>query len=294
MHTLAAQRMGYRVAVLDPDPHSSAGAVADRWIRSACGDEDAIAEIESFCAGAISVLDDVPQALARFADRCPLIPRPALAALCRDRARWAKLVERCDVDVCALADGAPQQREIAIVVARRGAGELACYAPVEICRNTAAFETSIAPARISRDLAARARAVAERIAEILDLAGVLCVELALSSKGALAVRALLPQPNACGYHTVEACATSQFEQQVRTLAGMPLGPTEQRSPAVVVVLPEGPWHALDRAALQRRPGVTLHLHGSRHGRVMAHVTVLAAHIETALETARAVRTELAH
>jgi 5-(carboxyamino)imidazole ribonucleotide synthase len=287
MLTDAAQRMGYRVAVLDPDPQSAAGAVADRWIRGDCRDEAALAELGASCAGAFSLVDDEPPALARFAVRCPLVPHPAVAALCRDPGRWPELVDRCGVDVARPGDDLTQRREIAVIVARRGPADLASYPAVENRCGRGALETSIAPARISRDLAARAAAVAERITEQLDLVGVLCVEFALLPRDGLAVRALVPQPPACGYYTIDACPTSQFEQQVRILAGMPLGPIEQHSPAVVVMLPGEPRHAPDQAALERRFGVTLHLHGAT-----GHCTVLAAHIETALDAARAIRAEL--
>lgn len=296
MLTTAAQRMGYRVAVLDPDPQSPGGAVADRWIRTDCRDEAGLTELGT-CAGAFSLTDDAPPALMRLADRCPLVPGPAVTALCRDPARWPALVERCGVAAARRADGPPQLREIAVIVARRANADVASYPPVEIRRNGNALETTIAPARISRGVAARARAAAERIAQELGLVGVLCVALELQPKDALAVRALVPRPHACGYFTIDACETSQFDQQVRVLAGMPLGPTELRCPAVVTMLPgeRRDGGTYESAGLERRPGVTLHLHGARRaraGHAIGHCTVLAAHVETALDIARAIRAEL--
>lgn len=299
MLTLAAQRMGYRIAVLDPDERSPAAAVADRWVRGDVRDEAALAGLAASCAGAFAMAGDWPPALARFADVCPLVPRPAVAAQCADPARWSALVEGCGIDLAQPAEDAPQRREIAVIVARRGTGDLSCYPAVEVLRTRGVLETSIAPARISRALAARAAAAAERIVERLDCAGVLCVELALLHREALALRALVPRPHGCGYHTIDACPTSQFEQQVRILVGMPLGPTEQRSTAVVVPVaaelwdrPEREWRRL----LERRGGV-LHPYGwseARPGRSMGHFTICATHIETAIEAAHAVRAELTH
>ena len=130
---------------------------------------------------------------------------------------------------------------------------------------------SIVPARVTRRRSPTRRARSPpRVAGALDYRGVLCVEMFVTADGALLVNEIAPRPHNSGHYTIDACVTSQFEQQVRVLAGLPLGDTRQHTPAVMVNLLGDIWFA-GRAAdaprepdwtrVLRHPQAKLHLYG---------------------------------
>ncbi len=165
--------------------------------------------------------------------------------------------------------------EISVVLARAGDGSLAAYPPVENRHVHHILDTTLAPARISPALAEEALAVARHIAERLDLVGVLAVEMFVTKSDAILVNELAPRPHNSGHWTIDACLTSQFEQLVRAICGLPLGSTERHADAVMKNLigrDVDNW----RAALDD-PHAKLHLYGKtkmRPGRKMGHVTRL--------------------
>jgi 5-(carboxyamino)imidazole ribonucleotide synthase len=126
----------------------------------------------------------------------------------------------------------------------------------------------------------------------------------VTTAGALLVNEIAPRPHNSGHHTIDACVTSQFEQQARVLAGLPLGSTRQHEPAVMVNLLGDIWFESaktdvsrepDWAQLLRHPQAKLHLYGkaeARRGRKMGHVTCVAPTLDEALAAARAIRSEL--
>jgi len=165
------------------------------------------------------------------------------------------------------------------------------------------LDVSIVPARITPALAQRARETAVAIAGRLGYEGVLCVELFVARDGALLVNEMAPRPHNSGHYTIDACVTSQFEQQARILAGLPLGSTAQHLPAVMVNLLGDIWFEGAAGALRepRWPAVLahgsakLHLYGKkepRRGRKMGHVTCLGETLDAALDTARAIKRTL--
>jgi len=354
MFTMAAQSMGYRVAVLDPFAHSPAGAVADRHIRAECTDQAALDELAGIVRAVTTEFENVPaRSIAYLARRCRVSPSADAVEIAQDRIREKEFVQSCGIAVvpwarvtavadlesapaelfpgllklsrlgydgkgqeqvgsreealaafdrferrpCVLEKLMPLEREVSIIVARRGPGDLVNFPVVENAHARGILDTSIAPARVSRELGARAAHAAERLAERLDYVGVLCVEFFVLPKGGLSVNEIAPRPHNSGHYTIDACVTSQFEQQARILAGFPLGSTAQHCPAVMVNLLGELWHAgePDWTRLLGRPEVKLHLYGkdgARTGRKMGHYTVLAGHVETAIEAARAIRAEL--
>jgi 5-(carboxyamino)imidazole ribonucleotide synthase len=156
---------------------------------------------------------------------------------------------------------------------------------------------SIIPARVSSALARKAAACAQAIAVKLGYCGVLAVEFFVTDEGALLVNELAPRPHNSGHYTIDACATSQFEQQVRTLCGLPLGDTRLLSPVVMVNLLGDVWQRGQPAwdAVFGCPEAKLHLYGkheARAGRKMGHYTVLAGDADEALAKALAVRAKL--
>ncbi len=168
--------------------------------------------------------------------------------------------------------------EISVIVARGRNGAWATYPPVENQHTAHILDTTIAPARIKPETAMRAEAIARHVAERLDLVGVLAVEMFVTQSGGILVNELAPRPHNSGHWTIDACVTSQFEQLVRALCGLPLGSVANHSDAVMTNLIGGDvenW----RDALND-PLAKLHLYGKheiRPGRKMGHVTRLIPH-----------------
>ncbi len=159
------------------------------------------------------------------------------------------------------------------------------------------LDVTIAPAPVEPRTAARAVELARGILETLDVVGVLCVEMFLSRTGELLVNELAPRPHNSGHYTFDACVTSQFEQQLRAVCGLPLGSTEQTRPAAMANLLGDLWAdgepRWDRAAAF--PEVKLHLYGKREprpGRKMGHLTALATTVEDARRRVLAARESL--
>jgi 5-(carboxyamino)imidazole ribonucleotide synthase len=165
--------------------------------------------------------------------------------------------------------------EISVIVARNGQGAGATYVPVENQHLNHILDTTIAPARISPELAMRAEAIARHVAEKLDVVGLLAVEMFVTTKGELLVNELAPRPHNSGHWTLDACYTSQFEQLVRAIAGLPLGSTERHSDAVMKNLIGSDVEKWREALAD--PMAKLHVYDKREarpGRKMGHVTRL--------------------
>ena len=168
--------------------------------------------------------------------------------------------------------------EISVIVARGRNGAWATYPPVENQHVKHILDTTIAPARIAAETAMRAEAIARHIAEKLDLVGVLAVEMFVLPSGDVLVNELAPRPHNSGHWTIDACVTSQFEQLVRALCGLPLGSVDHYCDAVMKNL-------LGRDVERWRevladPLAKLHLYGKHEvqpGRKMGHVTRLIPH-----------------
>jgi 5-(carboxyamino)imidazole ribonucleotide synthase len=168
--------------------------------------------------------------------------------------------------------------EISVIVARGANGAWATYPPVENQHVNHVLDTTIAPARIPAETAMRAEIIARHVAEKLDLVGVLAVETFVTRAGELLVNEIAPRPHNSGHWTIDACYTSQFEQLVRAICGLPLGSVERHSDAVMQNL-LGSDVADWRDALND-PLAKLHLYGKTEiqpGRKMGHVTRLIPH-----------------
>lgn len=193
--------------------------------------------------------------------------------------------------------------ELSVIVARDDAGNVVTWPVAENRHRDGILDMSILPARVADDLAQRARDVATAVATALEYRGVLCVELFVARDGALLINEIAPRPHNSGHASIDACVTSQFEQQVRVLAALPLGDTHQHTPAVMVNVLGDVWFDGERT-VPREPqwarvlahgGAKLHLYGKREprrGRKMGHVTCLGATLDEALATAHAVRADL--
>lgn len=171
------------------------------------------------------------------------------------------------------------ERELAMVGARSVKGEVRCYPLLETRQLGQVCSTVLAPASVSQSVEARAVTIVGSILQQLDYVGVLAVELFLAPEGLL-VNELAPRTHNSGHLTIEACATSQFEQHLRALTGASPGPTDLCTPGAVMVNLLGfedsrKTYAHEQQALAALPGFHLHWYGkrvSRRGRKLGHVT----------------------
>lgn len=179
----------------------------------------------------------------------------------------------------------PFELELSVIAARNPDGDLAVFPTAENVHQDNILHLSIVPARVSAEIRERAERIALTIVEKLDVVGLLAIEMFLTPDGKLYVNELAPRPHNSGHYTMEACATSQFEQHVRAVCNLPLGSTELLTPVVMVnILGEHLQPVLDRIdALPR--SAKLHLYGkaeSKEKRKMGHLNVLAPTVEEAL------------
>jgi 5-(carboxyamino)imidazole ribonucleotide synthase len=165
--------------------------------------------------------------------------------------------------------------EISVIVARSADGSLRSFVPVENRHRDHNLDETIAPANLPGELADRAEAIARHLAKEIGLVGLLAVEMFVTHDGKILVNELAPRPHNSGHWTLDACVTSQFEQFVRAVAGLPLGATDRLCDAVMKnLLGE---EADDWLKILSDPGAKLHLYGkaaARPGRKMGHVTRL--------------------
>jgi 5-(carboxyamino)imidazole ribonucleotide synthase len=189
------------------------------------------------------------------------------------------------------------ERELSVVAARGADGRVAHYGVIENAHARHILDVSMAPARVPPEVAREALAIAEATLVALDAVGVLCVEMFLARDGRVLVNEVAPRTHNSGHLTIDACATSQFEQQLRAVCGLPLGSTDLIKPAAMANLLGDLWQHGDPqwADALARPGVRLHLYGKRDakpGRKMGHLTVLADTPEAAAVLVRDARAAL--
>ncbi|HVX89481.1 MAG TPA: 5-(carboxyamino)imidazole ribonucleotide synthase, partial [Gemmatimonadales bacterium] len=190
---------------------------------------------------------------------------------------------------CILERMVPLDLEISVVLARGVDGQVAAFPPGENVHRNGILHTTTVPARIPAPLADEARALAGAVAEKLGYVGVLGVEMFVSG-GKLLVNELAPRPHNSGHWTQDAAQTDQFEQQVRTMCGLPLGAAELLRPVTMINILGDVWARgePDWAAALAMPGVLLHLYGKaepRPGRKMGHLNCYGATADEALRKA---------
>jgi 5-(carboxyamino)imidazole ribonucleotide synthase len=184
--------------------------------------------------------------------------------------------------------------ELSVVAARGLDGAFRHFGAIENTHHNHVLDLSVSPARVPAYVGAEAVNMTRAIMDELDYVGVLCVEFFLTSAGRLLVNEIAPRPHNSGHLTFDACVTSQFEQQVRAVCGLPLGATTQMRPAAMVNLLGDLWATgePDWSGALALPEVKLHLYGkteARPGRKMGHITALADTVDEAVEKARAAR-----
>jgi 5-(carboxyamino)imidazole ribonucleotide synthase len=191
----------------------------------------------------------------------------------------------------------PLRLEISVILARSASGEVELWPVAENRHHNGILDVTIAPARVREELAERAQNIATQIAERLNYVGVMAVEFFVTGIDTLLVNEMAPRPHNSGHYTLDACVTSQFEQQVRTLCGLPLGSPELLRPVAMVNLLGDLWEngTPPWEVIFAEPDAKLHLYGKqepRPGRKMGHFTVLGSSANEALEKALSLRERL--
>lgn len=345
---MAARQMGYRTAVLEPDPSCPAGAVADVHLLAPYDDTAALGQLADMCAVITTEFENAPaSALVAIADRTTIRPAPGAIGITQDRiAEKAFLsqiganvapyrVIQSEADLAAAStltfpailktsrlgyDGKGQRgcrtladvadawdelgqvpcvleqrlnllRELSVVLARTSDDRVACFPVGQNLHVHGILDTTYVPASLPAGSADAAAELCTHIARELDFVGVMAVEMFVVGNDVL-VNELAPRPHNTGHYTLDACVTSQFEQQVRAICGLALGSAELRVPGVAMVNLLGEmWDGGDPRweVPLLNPSVHLHLYGKsepRPGRKMGHLTV---HAQTALGAASLAR-----
>jgi 5-(carboxyamino)imidazole ribonucleotide synthase len=192
---------------------------------------------------------------------------------------------------CVLEKFIEFRREISVLVARDVEGNIETFGPIENSHANHILDVSVYPAESPRSAVEAAQAAARQVALEIDLVGLACVEFFETPAGEVMVNEIAPRPHNSGHLTIEACETSQFTQQARTVAGMTAAPMTAPRPAAMANLLGDLWEngEPDWNAIERFPGVVLHLYGkhtARPGRKMGHLTAVA---DTPVEAERLVR-----
>ena len=346
MFVHAAQRMGFRVLVLDPDADCPAGRAADELLRAAYDDPSALAHLGAACRAVTTEFENVPaDSLQMLASFCTVSPAADAVRICQHRAlekgHFARSRVPCaphariesDTDLasvnpgllpgilktsqlgydgkgqarvssaaelasawqamgrrpCVLEALVPIHRELSVVVAR-GADGAMVHLPVQqnLHRDGILAVTQVPPVDVDESICHRVAGMARQLAESMGYVGVLCVEFFVLADGQVLANEMAPRPHNSGHPSLDACDLSQFELQVRALAGLPLGQPRQHSPTVMLNLLGDLWFESPGATHPREPawpdvlslpGVHLHLYGKaepRRARKMGHLTVTAA------------------
>jgi 5-(carboxyamino)imidazole ribonucleotide synthase len=193
----------------------------------------------------------------------------------------------------------PIEKELAVMVAKSINGEIKCYPVVEMTFDNKAniCDDTVAPARIEESIKNKAEDLAIRCIKALDGVGIFGVEMFLTRDKRILVNEIAPRPHNSGHYTIEACVTSQFEQHLRAITGLPLGSTELMMPAVMVNLLgadgyQGKPYFEGVNEILKIPGVSLHIYGKKETkpfRKMGHVTIVDKRLDDALEKAKIVK-----
>jgi 5-(carboxyamino)imidazole ribonucleotide synthase len=191
----------------------------------------------------------------------------------------------------------PFAKEVSVVAARGADGSFQHWGVIENEHRNHILDLSISPARVSETVTREAPEMARVVLEKLDVVGVLCVEFFVTCDDRLLINELAPRPHNSGHLTFDACVTSQFEQQLRAVCGLPLGSTRLLCPAAMANLLGDVWRhgEPDWASAAAFEQVKIHLYGkldARPGRKMGHLTALSTSVEDAVTAVTAARDRL--
>ena len=201
---------------------------------------------------------------------------------------------------CVLEKMVDLRAEISVIVCRLDSRHTTTYDPAENRHDNGILSYSTVPARLPETVQRQARQMAVRLANALDYVGVLAVEMfVVGDAQDLVVNEIAPRPHNSGHHTIDACAASQFQQQVRLMCGLPPADTRLLSPCTMANILGDLWGGNGGEphweAVQRHPSAHLHLYGktaARNGRKMGHFTVLADTADQAYAAAQQLHAQL--
>lgn len=348
MFTTAAQIMGYKVIVLDPDKNSPAGIIADQHICAAYTDETALTELADSCAAITTEFENIPASTLAFLEQRTTV-HPSSTALASTQNRnveknairdlgiatvpFVSIYQRDDIAAvgerivfpailkvatfgydgkgqincedldavyaafdalgqkeCVLEQRIDLQREISVILARGQDGQITYFPVAENVHINSILHSTTVPSIAEETQQQTALQMAGKIAEGLNYVGTMAVEFFISKQGEIIANEIAPRPHNSGHYTLDACATSQFEQQVRMLCGLPAGNPELISPVVMINLLGDVWGNSQPhwEQLFAQPDIKLHLYGkkeARTGRKMGHFNVLATNTEIAHQLA---------
>ena len=345
MLALTARRMGYRIAILDPELACPAGPVADLLLTAPFDDSKALRRLAEASDIITYEFENIPtESLRLIATLRTVLPDPSVLQICQHREREKTFLQssgfpcprfevitsavdlasalkkfpgksrlkssafgydgkgqlalesgadagkawsQANVPRAILEEHVPFIREISVLVARNAQGRSLAFPPFENRHHGGVLERTVFPARLADSLANEALALARQIAEKLGVVGLLGVEMFELADGRLLVNELAPRVHNSGHLTVEACHTSQFEQQIRAVCGLPFGLVTPLCPAAMFNLLGDLWAQgePDWSSVLALPGGVLHLYGktqARPGRKMGHLTVRASTPEEAI------------
>jgi len=191
---------------------------------------------------------------------------------------------------CVLEQQIQLRSEISAIVGRNHKGEKQCFPVSENQHKNGILHAGIVPARVDEQVTRQAQKLAFQLADALNYIGVLAVEFFIDNEGRLYFNEMAPRPHNSGHYTRDACVTSQFEQQVRMICGLPPGSTRLLSPVVMVNMLGELWPPQWPVILQHSE-IKLHLYGKKHaraGRKMGHFNVLNTDVELAIKMAEQV------
>lgn len=348
MFTSAAQIMGYKVVVLDPDPQSPAGVIADQHICAAYDDEKALDDMAQLCAAITTEFENIPAQTLAFLEQKTIV-HPSSKALAstqnrnveknfiaslgiqtapffcirrkQDIAEAEKVIafpailkvatfgydgkgqipcktiedvyagfETLDEKECVLEQRIDLDKEISVVLARSQTGTIINFPVAENVHVNGILHTTTVPTSVHAEQAQKAIQMANDIAKGLGYVGTMAVEFFVSQTGEIIANEIAPRPHNSGHYTLDACHTSQFEQQVRMLCGLPAGDCDLTTPVVMVNLLGDVWGNSQPhwETLLSEANIKLHLYGkqeARPGRKMGHFNVLAGTVDQAMQQA---------
>ncbi len=272
----------FDLVALDPDPACPARPVLRRQIVGDLRDTDAILKLAAGCDVVTFEAEPAHGAALEELERRGgnVHPSPATLRLLHDRAAQKAFLRSKGLPV---AEGAEAGAKGLTVVAARGlTGEVRLYAAAETRRQDSALVMTILPAGVDPAAGRAAEEAARRAVEALGAVGAFAIDLVVDGSGAVRVREIAPRLHSSGHSTIEACRTSQFEQHLRAVAGLPLGDPALLYSAVLVKIhgladARGPFVLAGLDAVRSIPGAFVHLYGEKEtapGRPLGHVTLI--------------------
>ncbi len=350
-----AQSLGFKVCLLDPDPLSPGGAVAEKHLCADYGDERALQEMASLCAAVSTEFENVPaKSLDYFAHQGIFVaPTGACVSIAQDRILEKQFLEECKshsgigpaphhvlksaADIhsvphhlfpailktarmgydgkgqitverpddlmtawqslgqvsCVLEKRMPLAFEVSAIVVRGFDGQSVAYPISENVHRHGILHTSTVPSpslKGNLELSEKIIHSTKKIAEQMGYVGVLCVEYFVLNDNTVVVNEIAPRPHNSGHYTMDACVTSQFEQQVRAMARLPLGDVNLMEPVAMLNVLGDAWFISGQAKepawdqVLSHPSAKLHLYGKaspKMGRKMGHINCLGETVDQA-------------